>query len=737
MSIFNHFPNITLTKDQNNAMVKIETFLNSKNDVFILKGYAGSGKTTLLKGVISYLKSQETKFRLMAPTGRAAKVIHQKTKYEANTIHKSIFSLDELEEIEIINEKNHKEITFKYCFKIRDDNDIHDSVIIIDEASMLSDAKSEGEFFRFGSGFLLRDLVDFSKINHTKTKFIFIGDPAQLPPVGMNFSPALDSKYLNEDYGFKVNETEIKEVKRQKGTNGILKSANNIRKCLTAGYFNDFNLKANNSDIFNVPINEFLKTYNSVKSTKTIICYKNKTANGLNNFIRKNKYGADLPIRKADVIIIGGNNYNLGIMNGEFGVVLKVSDAVIQRNIRFNLKGKEKANVTLKWKKVELLMTENSNNIEGYILENYLEGDGFLSSDEQRALYIDFRKRNPTLKPKTELFKETIKEDPFFNAIFLKYGYAITCHKSQGGEWDTTFVFWDKGSSDGFDFYRENQNKTGKTNSDFYRWAYTAITRSSDKLFCINPPYFNSFSTSSFIDIEVQNSIKELNGENKEQLDILVDEKYTELINRFGLTDMELPLQEHFIKIISLLNQHSIKLIGWEKVNYEVRYFFKKGEENTEIKFWINGKNQFKENFQKIPRNTNSDSFFEELSILIPKIANINILFEKTELANKISNQNSNLNLELPEELSEEKPFLKILFELLEPDFKKNNITITNIEHKNYRERYTLIRTNEKAVIDFEYNKMGFFGRILPLIKECNKLELVDDIAKVLENLKK
>ena len=147
-----------------------------------------------------------------------------------------------------------------------------------------------------------------------------------------------------------------------------------------------------------------------------------------------------------------------------------------------------------------------SKTVNGYMLENYLNGDNYLKPEEQQALYVDFKNRNPKLKPKTEEFKEAIKTDPYFNCILLKYGYAVTCHKAQGGEWDTTFVFWDKGVKEDFNFYNSEHNRSGKTNPDFYRWAYTAITRAARKLFCINPPCFNSFSGMSFIDVNVQKS---------------------------------------------------------------------------------------------------------------------------------------------------------------------------------------------------------------------------------------
>ena len=191
MKIFDHFQHINLTNDQRQALEKLHAFLESDERIFILQGYAGSGKTTLLKGFVEYLKSLEKKYQLMAPTGRAAKVINQKTGFESTTIHKGIYSFEELQEIKQGEDEN--DVSFLYQYKIRNNPEVHDSVLIVDEASMVSDILSQGEFFRFGSGHLLRDLVTYGRIQEaiTSSKIIFIGDPAQLPPIGMTFSPHL------------------------------------------------------------------------------------------------------------------------------------------------------------------------------------------------------------------------------------------------------------------------------------------------------------------------------------------------------------------------------------------------------------------------------------------------------------------------------------------------------------------------------------------------------------------
>ncbi|WP_027137212.1 ATP-dependent DNA helicase [Gaetbulibacter saemankumensis] len=730
MSIFDYFNNLELTNDQHKALEKLYAFIQSDERVFILQGYAGSGKTTLLKGVVNYLENIEKKYQLMAPTGRAAKVINQKTGFESTTIHKGIYSFDELQEIERGNEEN--DVSFLYQYKLRNNTDIYDSVLIVDEASMVSDTLSQGEFFRFGSGYLLSDLIAFSRVqdSSTKSKIIFIGDPAQLPPIGMNFSPALDSQYLQETFQLMTSTAEMKEVKRQDENNGILLSATKLRQCLTSGYFNDFNLSENQKDIFNPLYENYLEIYKGQFKSKIIICYKNKTALDLNRAIRQDKFGDDLPIQQSDTIIIGVNNYRLGIMNGEFAVVSEASSSVESREIRFKVKDGETETVRLTWRKVVLVLPdENSKpkNVSGFILENYLYGDNYLKPEEQRALYVDFKTRYPKLKKGTEEFKEAISNDPYFNCIQLKYGYAVTCHKAQGGEWDNAFVFWDRGVSSNFNFFESEHDRSGKTNSDFYRWAYTAITRASKKLFCINPPYFSSFTNMSFIDINVQAAFNKLLGQDFETVEVDLNEEVLKKIENFGLLEAPLQIQDHFIARWYLLKKKNIKIVEWEKVGYEIRYVFKKESEMAAFKYWVNGKNVFNSNFQKLPAKTNSDELFDSISNILEDSESITI--------NRNTAEGILTKVAFDVELEESKPFLKKIFDSVESELQANEV-ISGISHLPYRERYAFESGSDKCVIDFEYNKEGFFGRVLPIESKCNSKPLLERIKEIIGKLK-
>lgn len=729
MNIFTHFKHINLTNDQRYALEKLSEFLESNERMFILQGYAGSGKTTLLKGVIEYLQSLEKKYQLMAPTGRAAKVINQKTGFESTTIHKGIYSFEELQEIKTSEDEN--DVSFLYQYKIRNNLEVHDSVLIVDEASMVSDILSQGEFFRFGSGHLLRDLMTYGRIQDATatSKIIFIGDPAQLPPIGMNFSPALDPNYLSETYKVSFSQAEMKEVKRQEANNGILLSATKIRQCLTSGYFNDFDLRENQRDIFNLAYQDYLKTYKSQQDQKIIICYKNKTALDLNTAIRKDKFGDDLSIQPSDIVIIGGNNYRLGIMNGEFAIVSEASPSVESREVKFYDKGGKTQSVSLTWRSISLVLPDENNQpktINGFILENYLYGDNYLKPEEQRALYVDFKNRHPKLKMDTKEFKEAIINDMYFNCILLKYGYAVTCHKAQGGEWANAFVFWDRGTQANFNFYVTEHNRSGKTNSEFYRWAYTAVTRASKKLFCVNPPYFSSFSGMSFIDVNVQQAFNELTGQSNPITEININEVLPEL-ERFGLAAAPLTIQNHFIHRWYNLRKHYIDIEAWQRVGYEIRYLYKREGQLAAFKYWINGQNVFKTNFQKLPSQTNSDELFEIVNKILENASPI--------VVNRNNAEGILTQIEFDVAVEEEKPFLKNLFDLISKGFSNGEI-ISTIQHLDYRERYTIEKNGLFCMIDFEYDKSGFFGRVLPLEKRCDCPELLVKIKDIVNNFK-
>jgi hypothetical protein len=724
MSIFDHFKHLNLSLCQETALTKIEAFLDGSVQVFMLKGYAGSGKTTIIKGVVDYLKSSQIGVVLMAPTGRAAKVIREKTQQEAFTIHKSIYSYEDLVESKDAD-------SFFYSYTIRNNTDVAGKIFIVDEASMISDSLNQSEFFRFGSGHLLSDLISYTRIGepNVNSKIIFVGDPCQLPPVGDNSSKAFDASYLMEHFNLASEEIEMKEVKRQAVENGILNAALKIRKSISSGFFNDFNLKQNGNDIFNPAYEHFLDTWQAAASPKIIIASKNKTCLDLNLQIRERKFGSsNLAIQKGDVVIMGGNNYRKGIFNGEFAVVNEADSVVTQRTIA--LRGKKP--VTLYWRDVELVFpdSEISNKIvRGKMLENFLNGSNNLSPEEIQALYVDFTNRNPRLQSKSAEFKDAILKDEYFNCLRMKYGYAVTCHKAQGGEWDHVFTVWDHDNMEDFNCFTDNQRNTGKTNSDFYRWAYTAVTRASRVLYALNPPNFNSYSGMTFLDMAVVNALNALNGAQVQSEEIPLDDLLMNQLNEFNLVEQPIPLQDHFIKVRQAVRKQYIEIIGWERVGYEVRYTFLREQEIAVFKTYINARFAFNNSFAVIPKLSPSHSFNTIVADLLKDLPKF---FIKRNTVETIVSQ-----IEFDFDLEEEFPFTRCLFDDIVTLFTGTDILIDGVEHYNYRERYSFKRNDETAVLDFEYNMNGFFGRVLPIKNLTNSQELLFSIQTALQTFKK
>ena len=469
-----------LTNQQNKVFEQIKAFLNSDASVFILRGYAGTGKTTMVKVIADYIE-QTRQLVMMAPTGRAARVLATKTGQIAVTIHKAIYSKAHVEPKKV---KNIAESEFKFVFSINNSENGGNIVAIVDEASMVCSRKIEHELFMFGTDNLMEDLLTFVRPNFGG-KVIFVGDPAQLPPVGESVSNALRAEYFKEK-GLKVIEAELTEVLRQKDDSVILKNAMMIRDLLKKDKRNQLVFEEQKDDVETIPSEQFLDKYlnyrkESGKHDSVIICYSNKSANRYNRDIRKSLYGGDVPLQENDILLITQNNYRLDRMNGEFVPVLSIGERIQQSAPVYAQIGgkKERIVITLNFIKVTV-PNGDGNPIPCMLLEDLLTSDtATISIDENRALYINFCMRNPNLKQGTESFAEALLNDEYYNAIRAKYGYAVTGHKCQGGEWGKVFVDY-----------------TGRTglDDDSLRWAYTATTRAQKTLYVTNLPHITPFS---------------------------------------------------------------------------------------------------------------------------------------------------------------------------------------------------------------------------------------------------
>jgi hypothetical protein len=503
MSIFNHFQHLKLSPSQDIALTKLEAFLSNQSKVFILKGYAGSGKTTILKGLIDYLETQEREVDVIAPTGKAAKVLREKTS-RGTTIHRGIYNFEQLLPLKIESE-DIAEKSFHYFFPIADKSNIN-RVIIVDEASMVSNIKSHHELFTFGTGKLLDDLLSYAKIHTTSNKIIFVGDPAQLPPVTDSKSLALDIDFfLSND--IKAEETQMTDVLRQEESNIILSNATKIRELLLQEKRNTLKFDYDETHFLNISDDlgptTFVEQFPKPKiGNSAIITYSNNQAFSNNIAIREKIFPSKKDITVGDVIVLNNNNYHsyaFGLYNGDIAQVVTVSsETETQSAPVFITEGTNKVrkNISLVFRNITLKFPNQDELIQCKIIDSFLNNsNSSLSVAEMKALYINFimrfgekqtQRKNqglPYFREGSEEFKDALKVDPYFNALKIKYAYSITCHKAQGSEWDTVFI----------DF----RGRIG-LNDDCLRWSYTAITRAKQTCYCIHAPNFDSFDAIHF-----------------------------------------------------------------------------------------------------------------------------------------------------------------------------------------------------------------------------------------------
>lgn len=494
MAMLNYHSNLRLTQDQQNAIGAIEDFLQSNDDVFILTGYAGTGKTTILEGIIDFLRGKERHVEALAPTGRAAKILRSKTG-SGKTIHKAIFNFEALKSLKEIDDTEESQI--HYYFPV-DTCEYWDAVYIIDESSMVGNTASNNELFTFGSGKLLEDLLSFAQPTARNNKLIFVGDPAQLPPITDKYSMALKKSFFIEK-GFTVRSSELQEVVRQNESSSILSNAHYIRQQLADSVRTEYKLTADQNGFFSSGINElphmFVNEQNQPQAEKSVvITYSNRTALRHNLDIRSVLWGDRQEMQAGDLVMIGNNNYHTyeaSIFNGDSAVILEVGHTVETRSVKLKTRNGNSTiekEILLQFRDVVLQLPDSPNPISCKIHEGLLlSPEADLSYDQSRALYVDFiirnRKVNPNFKPGTEDYKNAIVKDKYYNALKVKYGYAITCHKAQGGEWDKVYV----------DF----SGRIGLSD-DHLRWGYTAITRASSKLVAYNIPTITGFSRLKF-----------------------------------------------------------------------------------------------------------------------------------------------------------------------------------------------------------------------------------------------
>ena len=445
----------TPNNEQKDAITNLAEFLccREQNVLFLLRGHAGTGKTSLVGALIRVLKKAQMKTVLIAPTGRAAKVMASYSGENAYTIHKKIYRQNAFG-----NEK----------FSLSD-NKATDTLFIVDESSMIT---NKGESI-FGSGNLLDDLITFV-YNGAGCRLIVIGDDAQLPPVGEEKSPAMSKDWL-EGYGLEVKESYLSTVARQDGDSGILHNATLIRKKIENGSrislpelqidgFDD--VKSINGAAFTEALEDEYAKYGSEETI--VITRSNKQALIYNQGIRRQVLQRDDEIGGGDIVMIIKNNYFWGkeyknlefLANGDMAEVIRVRRHEELYGLRF-------AEATLR-------MIDYDQEIDAKILLDSIYADTPQATKELNDKLFKGVEEDYSDIPNQRDRMKKIAEDEHYNALQIKFGYAITCHKAQGGQWDSVFI--DQGSLS----YEQSE--------DYYNWLYTSITRAKKNLYFVNFP---------------------------------------------------------------------------------------------------------------------------------------------------------------------------------------------------------------------------------------------------------
>ncbi len=452
----------------------LKEFMDSeRSSIFLMKGYAGTGKTFVLGRFAQWLRSEKRFVRLMAPTGRAARILENKTNMPASTIHRAIYQY-ELEGVDSENED------YFVRFRLAENDDPDDAIYIIDESSMISDVSDKGEIYKFGSGRLLLDLMDYARPFSTNRKIVFSGDPAQLEPIRMNFSPALDVGYLKENYSVEAMEQSLTEVFRQRSDNSVLRTATLLREELQKQRPEKIVITADGKQIQQAPISVDYNQYKQILQKEHIpaavwICYRNRDVDVVNQEMRVQLSHFPEVVNEGEILMVAMNNYSHDVlfMNGDQLRVASVSDWVERREVVFNYREKRGLRVVLSFREITVQPFHSpEERYTVHILENALTDNDLQKL--RAALYVDLVNRHR--KNPEQPFEQAKKRDARYNALILKYGYAMTCHKAQGGEWDHIFV--------------DLEHNNPPYSRSFIRWAYTAITRSSRTLSIQNPVHY-------------------------------------------------------------------------------------------------------------------------------------------------------------------------------------------------------------------------------------------------------
>ncbi len=515
---------------------QIRDFLTSTTSkVLIITGSAGTGKTSLIKEIVKYLNKKSLEYYLLAPTGRAAHNLENHVSEVAETspttMHSFLYKKDD---------ESAQEIPEILKFSIVDEKVEDNAVIIIDEASMLShEATSEKDFLQFGSGNLFRDLTDYLDLSNSHRKLILVGDPCQLPPINVLKAEVLNTDYIKQY--FETNNIEhihLKEVHRQLQDSAILKSSTALRHKLENKDFLQLPIDIDHDEIHHLNMDDALEKYLwNYDNNSIFLSYTNKDVHSINLKFRELLNLNPRKLEKKERLILMKNSWvnSQYLYNGDFFIIEKLG---VIESFTINVPQKQESpiTITLEFQDIELRKEDSFSSIKCKILHHKIwNEENDTSTKELQALVIHFKQRYPYLQRGTPEYKQAIQNDTYINALYLRFGYAMTCHKAQGGEWENVYIN-----------LARPQNDLKTLNG--FKWTYTALTRSKKYAYLINCPVNN---------------------------------------NSF---DPQNPFNNLIAEIQSKLNQNDFELLSTRPLEYELQLFIQKDDIQTSFKIYRNGK---------------------------------------------------------------------------------------------------------------------------------------------------
>lgn len=507
----------------------ISSFLNDKSSkALVITGGAGTGKTTLVKTIIKQLNQTQREFYLLAPTGRASLNLYRHvsdiTHVSAQTIHSFLYKKIEEDNDEVVN------------FKIAENELAFNAVVIIDEASMLSHENTHNEFLKFGSGNVFQDLLEYLKLSESSRQFILIGDPYQLPPVNVGLAKVLQADFLTENNIANVQSIHLDKVYRQAESSKVLENATTLRMQLEAQEFTQFPVVADGNEIIDLSMDEAIKSYLWDINDAIFVAYTNREVLSINLAFRELCCFAKNTLEKKESLVLMQSTYieDTRYFNGDMFTVEAIGKEE-SFNYQINDSDGNIHDIKLSFTEVEIFHTATHTLVNTMVLSNKLwEESPELTRFEQQALMINFVQRNRHLTRGTPEFKQALRQDSYFNALFVKFGYALTCHKVQGGEWQKVYISLNR-----------PQNHL-KTRAGF-SWSYTALTRAKEQAYIVGLPKVLSFNPDK-------------------------------------------PFEFFIMTVQQKLLEHGFDLIDSKEKGYELQLFIKKDSMTSSFKFYRNKK---------------------------------------------------------------------------------------------------------------------------------------------------